>query len=306
MQELRSAIDFLHYEEIIPLLYRLPRSLNDIFNSDFFNPLLEMAKSMETGFSQVKLLYLMQKRAKWEHRMEVHKILLGKIVYLSSKIASQAARNTITVTRPYMPGLVDIDIDYTLEEQPGDPSLIHENLYCHEKILKQNSYVLMLDASNSMRPEKAAVAAIATGVFAGKLRNDFYGVLSFARDTNIIKRLYEPHVLEPLVDKMLDIETGGATNIRKALLDGLSLLNESKTMHKTGILVTDGWATKGGDPVEIAAKFDRLHVLGISFGTGGSDRATNVLMAQKGHGRYRFIQRFDDLPIAIAKIIANK
>ena len=130
--------------------------------------------------------------------------------------------------------------------------------------------------------------------------------MTFAREVEIIKSIHEPNDVEMLVNRMLDIRSGGATNIRKALLSGLELLKESKTMLKTGILVTDGWATVGGDPVEIAAKYDRLHVLGISFGFGGCDPAANMLMAKKGNGHYKYVNAFDDLPIAISKILAYR
>ena len=67
-----------------------------------------------------------------------------------------------------------------------------------------------------------------------------------------------------------------------------------------------GWSTVGGDPLEIAARYDRLHVLGISFGIGGSDPTTNSQMAKKGKGRYKYVGKYEDLPMAITKILTNK
>jgi len=233
-------------------------------------------------------------------------MLLQKITFLSRKIAASASGITKTVVTRYRPGLDELDVDRTLEEQIGSPSLDYENIYCHERIKQKSSYVLMLDVSNSMHQEKIAVGAIATGVFASKLRHDYHGVLTFAREARVIKHINEQNNLKLLMDSMLDIKSGGATNIREALLQGLVLLDESKTMSKTGIIVTDGWSTVGGDPVEIAAKYDRLNVLGISFGLGGSDPATNSQMAKKGRGRYMYVGKFEDLPVAITKILTNK
>ncbi len=262
-------------------------------------------KNLEPGFLQIKLLAMVHQRADFKKKLEIRHLLLQKILYLSQKIAASASRMTKSVVSRYRPGLDEIDVDRTLEEQIGQQTLEYENIYCHEKIHQKSAYVLMLDVSNSMHQEKIAVGAIATGVFASKLKNDFHGVLTFSRDACIIKHLNEPNNLESLVDKMLDIKSGGATDIRNALRQGLSILNESKIKRKTGILVTDGWATVGGDPVEVAAKFDRLHVLGISFGLGGSDPNTNRLMAKKGRGRYMYVGAYDDLPVAITKILSN-
>ena len=277
-----------------------------MLNDEYFDEIIEKVKTLQTGLLQVKLLSMLQDRADISRKIELRRMLLQKITYLAQKIAAGASGITRTVPTQYRPGLDEIDVDRTLEEQIGHPALNYEHIYCTERIKQKSAYVLLLDVSNSMHQEKIAVATIATGVFAVKLKNDFHGVLTFSRTSHVVKHLTEPNNLEILIDRMLGIKSGGATNIRDALIHGLSLLGESKTMLKTGIIVTDGWATVGGDPVEISRKYDRLHVLGISFGLGGNDPHTNMLMAQHGRGRYMHVQRFDDLPLAITKILTSR
>jgi Mg-chelatase subunit ChlD len=277
-----------------------------VLNEEYFDEIIENAKTLETGLLQVKLLSMLQERADISRKIKLRRMLLQKIVYLSQKIAAGASGITRTAVSQYRPGLDEIDVDKTLEEQLGHPTLNYEHIYCTERVKQKSAYVLLLDVSNSMHQEKIAIATIATGVFASKLKNDFHGVLTFSRSAHVVKHISEPNNLEILVGRMLGIKSGGATNIRDALIQGLSLLGESKTMLKTGIIVTDGWATVGGDPVEISRKYDRLHVLGISFGLGGSDPQTNILMAKHGRGRYMYIQRFDDLPMAITKILTSR
>ncbi len=277
-----------------------------MLNEEYFDEIIEKAKTLETGLLQVKLLSMLQERADISRKIKLRRMLLQKITYLSQKIAAGASGITRTVVTQYRPGLDEIDVDKTLEEQLGHPTLNYEHIYCTERIKQKSAYVLLLDVSNSMHQEKIAIATIATGVFASKLKNDLHGVLTFSRSSRVVKHISEQNNLEILVDRMLGIKSGGATNIRDALIQGLFLLGESKTMLKTGIIVTDGWATVGGDPVEISRKYDRLHVLGISFGLGGSDPQTNMLMAQHGRGRYMYVQRFDDLPLAITKILTSR
>ncbi len=277
-----------------------------MLNEEYFDGLITKIMNLDTGFLQVKLLSMIMERADAVKKLSIRRMLLQKILFLSQKIAAGALGISKTLVTEYRPGLDELDVERTLEAQIGSPILDYENIYCHEKIRQKSSYVLMLDVSNSMHQEKITVGAIATGVFASKLRNDYHGVLAFARETSCIKHVSEHNDLETLTDRMLDIKSGGATNIRKALIEGLVLLNEAKTMSKTGIIITDGRSTVGGDPLEIAAKYDRLHVLGISFGLGGSDPATNSLMAKKGKGRYMYVNKFDDLPMAITKILTNK
>jgi Mg-chelatase subunit ChlD len=294
------------FETIVTLLYRIPAALNDVLNEEYFNELLYRVTHLEAGFLQVKLLSMIMERADSQRRLEIRKLLLEKILFLSQKIAVGATGARKTRITLYRPGLDELDVDRTLEEQIGSRQFDCEHIYCHERIKQPGSYILMLDVSNSMHQEKVAIGAIATGVFARKLRNDFHGVITFSRSTSVIKQPLEPNNLEQLMNRMLDIRSGGATNIRQALLDGWSLLNRARTMSRTGIIVTDGWATVGGDPVEAAAKYDRLHVLGISFGLGGFDPSTNAAMAKRGRGRYLYVQTFEDLPMAISRILTNR
>lgn len=268
--------------------------------------ILEKVRPIETGLLQIKILAMLYEKSSSAMKNKIKKILLHKIIFLVHKIGVGSAGSLKFMDVKYKPGLDEIDIDRTLEEEPINNALSYENIYCYEKIKQKDSYILMLDVSNSMYQEKIAVATIATGVFARKLKDELHGVLVFSRNVKIIKKFHEPNILQNLVDRMLDIQTEGATNIRLALQKGYEMLSSSKTSQKIGILVTDGWATVGGDPVEIAKRFEKLHVLGISFGIGGSDPTLNAKMARTGRGKYMHVKNFDDLPLAIAKILRNK
>jgi len=268
--------------------------------------ILEKLALLETSLLQIKILAILYEKSSSEMKNKIKKILLQKIIFLVNKIGVGPSGNLKSMVVEYKPGLDEIDIDRTLEEEPMNNTVKYESIYCYEKIKQKGSYILMLDISNSMYQEKIAVAAIATGVFARKLKDELHGVLVFSRDVKIIKKFNEPNILPNLVDRMLEVQTGGATNIRLAIQKGYEMLCSSRTSQKIGILVTDGWATIGGDPVEVAKRFDRLHVLGISFGRGGSDPVLNAKMARAGKGKYMHVKNFDDLPLAIAKILRNK
>jgi magnesium chelatase subunit D len=261
---------------------------------------------MESGFLQARLLSMVLDRAEPAKKLKIRKMLLRKVMYLSQRIAAGTSGKYKTCVTEYRPGLDEIDVERTLEEQLGHCRFEAEDIYCREKIRQERGYVLLLDVSNSMHKEKIAIGAIATGVFASKLRKDRHGVVAFAADARTIKPMTEANNLERLMDRMLDIQSGGATNMRKALLKGLEIFEESEYRQKRGIIVTDGRATLGGDPVETASKYDRLDVMGLSFGLGGSDPSTNALMAKKGKGRYMYIKKFDDLPMAISRILSGK
>ena len=96
-------------------------------------------------------------RADAGRKLQLRRLLLQKVIYLSRKIAAGASGIMKTVVSPYRPGLDEIDVDRTLEEQIGNTFLDPSSIYCHERIKQKSSYVLMLDVSNSMHQEKVAV-----------------------------------------------------------------------------------------------------------------------------------------------------
>jgi len=120
-------------QDIVTLLYRIPPSLNDILNDEYFEELMTKVMDLESGFLQVKLLSMIMERADPVKKTAIRSMLLQKIIFLSRKIAASASGITKTIVTQYRPGLDELDVDRTLEEQIGSPVLDYENIYCHER-----------------------------------------------------------------------------------------------------------------------------------------------------------------------------
>jgi hypothetical protein len=54
---------------------------------------------------------------------------------------------------------------------------------------------------------------------------------------------------------------GGYTNIQAALELGAAELERGRNPRRSGLLITDGMVTSGGDPVPLAHRFPRLFVM---------------------------------------------
>ncbi len=80
---------------------------------------------------------------------------------------------------------------------------------------------------------------------------------------------------------------------------GLEELENFRDLESTGILITDGWVTKGKDPTEIAEKYPRLHVIQVPLGVGGGDPEMCINLAKAGKGKYSYVRDFYELPRAI-------
>ena len=230
--------------------------------------------------------------------------VIRSILALSRGIVGTGLRPSIKIRKPFNPGMNEIDLEMTLENYYGKKHLDYNDIVSLEKKPKKFAVTLMLDISNSMNFEKISIAAIAIASLSYKLQNDYYSIISFNENAEIIKPINKDWRVEKLVDKILNLKTGGLTNINQALEKGLEELNASSisknARRRTGILVTDGWVTEGPDPKETAKKFERLHVIEIP--PGCVDDELCYKMAKLGKERYIKVRDFFELT-RIAKIV---
>ncbi|NIV44370.1 hypothetical protein GWN49_05760, partial [Candidatus Bathyarchaeota archaeon] len=94
--------------------------------------------------------------------------------------------------------------------------LDYRDIVCVEKRRKKKAFSLILDASNSMQMEKIVLATLAIGVFAYRFWNDHYSVITFKDHAQSLKSIKDGSDMEKLIDKMLNLQPGGLTNIEEA------------------------------------------------------------------------------------------
>ena len=93
-----------------------------------------------------------------------------------------------------------------------------------------------------------------------------------------ITRLGTPDPPAEVVRRMLAKPRPRLTNIAAALEFGAAELERGHNPRRSGLLITDGVATVGGDPVPLARRFPRLFVLlteGTGCRTGGAAAAAS-------------------------------
>ena len=192
----------------------------------------------------------------------------------------------------------DIDLDRTLEEIAGKPYPEYEDFWVVERVRARRTYVLLLDVSGSMRGAKLVNAAVAAGALARNIEDDDFAVVLFWRDAAVLKGAPQEKPVGRLLDDILSVRARGLTNLRLGLEVGLRELERTSTQEKIGIIFTDGIHNIGEDPMPIAAKYPRLHVIGTSV-EDSRVRACQDLAAQ-GHGRCVFINDLEDIPAAMS------
>jgi Mg-chelatase subunit ChlD len=189
----------------------------------------------------------------------------------------------------------ELDVEATLENIVGKPYPQIDDWIVRRREERRHQVVMMVDASLSMAGENIAVAAVAVAVMALKLRPEDLAVVVFENEARVVTRLDVPDPAEEVVRRMLDEPGWGVTDIEAALKLGVTELRRGLNPRRSGILITDGRATKGAaDPSDLAGRFPQLHVLLTE--DKYMDEELCRLIADKGNGEVFPVHDIRDLP----------
>ncbi len=193
----------------------------------------------------------------------------------------------------------DLDLDASLENpRPWSPT----DLVLQRNVPREVEVAVILDMSLSMTGEKLALTALAAAIL--KIKLDHVAVVSFDTTAHVLVRSGESVSVRELVRRILEVPAQGYTNIEAGLKAGLHELECSKRKERVGIILTDGHANVGWDPVRIALRFPRLHVVQV----GREDRVgtqTCERMARAARGlRYRAVV-YGQLPGVVRDLVRD-
>jgi len=255
------------------------------------------------------------------------------IIKLASQIANVGVKSGNLYRTRGEDACDEIEVDATLERITDDPqSRIEDNLIFLGRRAEQKACVLMLDHSYSMKGTKIAMAALTAATIALHFKRD-YGVVVFATNARILKGINQHKSPIAIADEILSLEAKGYTNIHAALQLGIRQIKDYG--KKIGVLLTDGDWTCGDDPLQVARRFDRLHVIGLEeplkvedegdefafryfdsridmirpVGWGVEETLRRYqgsrveLLAREGRGYFSYVQRIKEVPLAITRCL---
>ena len=203
----------------------------------------------------------------------------------STRLVSEAAGE---------PHAGELDVERTLESQLGKPFPEPEDWVVRRREERRHQVVLMVDTSLSMSGENMAIAATAAAVLALKLVPEDLSVVVFEDKARAVTRLDAADPPEEVVRRMLDQPVRGYTNIAAALELGAAELERGRNPRRSGLLITDGVATMGGDPLPHAHRFPRLFVLLTEDYKMNPELCRRL--ADAGHGDVFPVRTYKDLP----------
>jgi hypothetical protein len=226
------------------------------------------------------------------------KIASRLIIKIAKQIADTGYRSgQLKLVNGFRDG-VDIELDRSLEKYTEEPQQgILDNLVSYVRQRERKAFVMMFDHSYSMKGIKIVLAAITAASIVQHFKRD-YAILAFSNKISVLKGIDENIGPEEVLEKLFALELYGDTDIRMALDAGLKQLFGFE--RKTGLLLTDGAWNKGGDPLEAAARFDKLSVIG--FPPAKQDKVK--YLAAKGQGEFSFVENQTEIAGAILKCLS--
>ena len=158
--------------------------------------------------------------------------------------------------------------------------------------------VAVLDLSLSISGETLALVATAAAVL--RLRLERLAVVAFDTRARTLVRIEETVPPRELVRRILEVSAEGYTNLEAGLEAAARELRRSVRRERAAFVLTDGVANVGRDPVVVARRLPRLHVVHLG-GHHPQGARTCQAMATEGRGRLYRARTFEDLPQVVRR-----
>ena len=180
---------------------------------------------------------------------------------------------------PYQPDAGDLDIDASteaiVEARAARSAVDPERLRVRRWVQPRTAVCLLVDRSGSMSGKPLATNAVAAAAVAFRSPDDF-SVVSFAKDSVVVKSQDVSAAVEAVVDGVLALRGHGTTDLAAALAAAGQQLSRSNAGRKITILLSDCRATEPGDVVFAAAALEELAIVAPE---GDSEAAETLAVA---------------------------
>lgn len=254
--------------------------------------------------SAPNIFFMLRNRLSDEYKPIFKRLARRSIIKVSKGITGRGLRGKVLVKTEYYPGIEEFDDELTLENFMETKILTYDDIVAIERREKTKSGVLIFDTSGSLYGGRFVTAALAIAVMAYHLAYDNFAVVMFNTKAYLVKRANEKVNIDELINRILDSESAGYTNINEALELGGIELKKMKGSNKFAILVTDGVFNKGGDPRRQLYRYPKLHILGLPSKHDWG-RRLSMDMTRKTRGRFAMVSSHEDVPDALMNLLRH-
>lgn len=255
--------------------------------------------------SAPELFFMLRSNFDPQYRKIYRRLARKSVLKSSYRVVGRGLKGELLVKTEYEPGMTDFDMDNLIEKYLINRYIQYSDIVAIERRSREKIGVLMFDTSGSLYGEKFRNAAMAVAILAYHLAKERYAVILFNTKATIIKHLDEKVKIDELIDRVLESESAGYTNLSEALKTGLIELNKDKRTEKFGVLITDGCFNRGVDPRPFAKSYFNLHVLGLPTDKAWGEAVCRDL-ARIGKGRFMRVSSVNQIPRILMKLLRKK
>ncbi|MFX1356355.1 MAG: VWA domain-containing protein [Promethearchaeota archaeon] len=305
------AIQYKNLEAIMGLLKSNVYAATDALDCDegvkFFTE-----KAKESGTSMPEVYFFIRRPIGEKYKKIFRRLARQSILNTSLKITSKGIRGQIKKVVPYYEiGMPEFDLDETIQHNPlkvYNKTLTYKDIYGIRRKQQKRKVILILDTSGSMYGKLLLNAALTTSVLAYNMEKEDYSIILFNSTAMVLKPIDKKKDIITIIDEILDSEAVGFTNIYIGLEKGLNELNKVKASarNKFAILISDGNYNRGSDPIPLAKKFPKLHVIGMPA-ENDADRGIDTCkeIAKAGNGKFFAVKDYREIPRALIELLSQ-
>ncbi len=250
------------------------------------------AASVPSGWGAARTWGSLDRVASEAVRRRARESAIDAVVAHARRLVRHASRPVRLVEQPW-PGEGELDLERTLEADARSTPTAAPEPRLVRNLPRDVEVVAVLDMSLSMTGEKIALLAVAATILRLKVEN--VAVVAFDTTPHVLVRAGEVLGVREVARRVLSVPAQGYTNIEGGLAAALEELRRARRRERVGIVFTDGVANVGADPVRVAGRYPRLHVVHLGEHHVQGARCCRE-MARAGRGKLYRARTYADLP----------
>ncbi len=232
--------------------------------------------------------------------------IASSLVVPAARVSGPSTSGGSSRLGPVRDGGVDLDLDATLEQLGETPQLRAGDLRWRGWRRPGRAVVLLIDASGSVTGAPLTTALVTAAALAARCGpSDELAVVAFWSRSVVLRHMGEASPPSRAVDRVLTLRGGDTTDLAGGLTAALSQIALATAGRRDVIVLTDGMANEGGDPLSVASSAAgvgaAVHVLALSPDEEALEACR--ALAAAGGGRLAVLQRAADAPAAVASIL---
>lgn len=233
--------------------------------------------------------------------------IAASLVIPAARIAGPSTAGGSSRLGPVRDSGVDLDLDATLDHLGEHPHIRAEDLRWRGWRRPGRATVLLIDASGSVSGMPLTTAVVTAAALAARAGpSDELSVVAFWSRAVVLRHMRDPSPPSRALDRILALRGGDTTDLAGGLTAALAQMAHATSGRRDVLVLTDGMANEGGDPLSVAATAASVgaavHVLALARDEEAL-RACREL-AGAGGGRVAELARAADAPAAVAALLA--